>query len=53
MVSQREMPKDGRKWIDLGSINEVKSVVLVDGLDVEGRKEGSVVDDSRLAGAAG
>ena len=50
MVTQREMPKDGRKWIDLGSINKVKSAVLVDGLDVEGRKEGSAVDDSRLFG---
>lgn len=50
MVAQGEMPKDGREWIDLASIYKVKSAVFVDGLDVEGRKEGSVVDDSRLFG---
>lgn len=50
MVAQGEMPKDGREQIDLASICEVKSAVFVDGLDVEGRKEGSVADDSRLFG---
>ena len=50
MVAQGDMPKDGREWIDLASIYKVKSAVLVDGLDVKARKEGSVADDSRLFG---